>query len=356
MSQTARYAALILVLVAGPAPALAQTPTPGPVCTPPLCTEGGVFHCPDECPGGCGTICATPTPSPSCSGDCDGNLAVSIAELTRAVAIALGLQSPEACDAVDIDDDGQVSIAEVIRAVGNALNGCAPFSDFVGVFDRTRTTNPAGAGTVNYLDGNVSISIVFGFSSSLEVHGSPTADGYLSLEGYRVQGDIAYEVGGAARLARRDSNLTVTGRMQRRPPGRPSEFSIGLERPSRPGPAFETTLLFQLTGDSRAQSYFTMPLALTASGFAECGEATVRDSETDQAVATIDAGPCTISPNGTFLLQTTYIPTGEPFGRGIFFIGQLEPAGSLVSGSGTAYLGHVPGPVEVTTWTVGSAP
>ncbi len=38
------------------------SPTFRPVCTPPLCREGEVFHCPGECPGGCGTICATPTP------------------------------------------------------------------------------------------------------------------------------------------------------------------------------------------------------------------------------------------------------------------------------------------------------
>ena len=39
--------------------------TPQPVCTPPPCTAGEVYHCPggpDGCPGGCGTQCATPAP------------------------------------------------------------------------------------------------------------------------------------------------------------------------------------------------------------------------------------------------------------------------------------------------------
>jgi glucose/arabinose dehydrogenase len=38
--------------------------TPMLMCTPPACSAGEVFHCPDECPGGCGTVCATPTPEP----------------------------------------------------------------------------------------------------------------------------------------------------------------------------------------------------------------------------------------------------------------------------------------------------
>jgi len=36
--------------------------TPVPVCTPPLCRTGEVYHCPGQCPGGCGTQCATVTP------------------------------------------------------------------------------------------------------------------------------------------------------------------------------------------------------------------------------------------------------------------------------------------------------
>ena len=38
------------------------THTPMPVCSPPPCTEGESYHCPDKCVGGCGTVCATHTP------------------------------------------------------------------------------------------------------------------------------------------------------------------------------------------------------------------------------------------------------------------------------------------------------
>lgn len=49
----------------GASPTDTATPedTPGPVCTPPLCGQGQVYHCPDDCPGGCGIVCATPTPT-----------------------------------------------------------------------------------------------------------------------------------------------------------------------------------------------------------------------------------------------------------------------------------------------------
>lgn len=51
-----------------PAPSPSWTPdiptdTPMPVCTPPACQAGEVYHCPGACPGGCGTECATPTPT-----------------------------------------------------------------------------------------------------------------------------------------------------------------------------------------------------------------------------------------------------------------------------------------------------
>ncbi len=77
----------------------------------------------------------TPTPSPTatptetvvppdCAGDCDGNGAVSIAELIRAVNIALEITDVANCRAADVNGDGRVTIAELIRAVGSALDGC----------------------------------------------------------------------------------------------------------------------------------------------------------------------------------------------------------------------------------------
>ncbi len=73
-------------------------------------------------------IVPTPTATvdpPPCTGDCDGDGAVVIAELVRAVAIALGEPSPEPCAAADGDGDGTVAIHELIAAVTRALLGCS---------------------------------------------------------------------------------------------------------------------------------------------------------------------------------------------------------------------------------------
>lgn len=67
---------------------------------------------------------ATPTPAGVCPGDCDGNGVVSIAELIRAVNIALGSADIETCRAADRDGNGSVAINELITAVNSALFGC----------------------------------------------------------------------------------------------------------------------------------------------------------------------------------------------------------------------------------------
>jgi len=78
------------------------------------------------------TLPATPTPTPSPSataiapstaGDCDGDRLVSVAELVRAVGIALGTIDVSTCPAVDLDHDGGVRIDELIAALNVALNG-----------------------------------------------------------------------------------------------------------------------------------------------------------------------------------------------------------------------------------------
>lgn len=73
---------------------------------------------------------ATPvgaTPSPTvrgCVGDCDGNGAIAIAELIRAVRIALELLPLEECNAIDRNADGKAAINELIAAVNDALGPC----------------------------------------------------------------------------------------------------------------------------------------------------------------------------------------------------------------------------------------
>lgn len=113
--------------LAGPTP-----DTSGAVIAPPPRLE------PDAAIVPCNPPPATPTPPPpspsptptfttagaACAGDCDGNGVVSIAELIRAVNIALGESGAANCRAADENGDERVTIAELIRAVGSALRGC----------------------------------------------------------------------------------------------------------------------------------------------------------------------------------------------------------------------------------------
>jgi hypothetical protein len=62
----------------------------------------------------------------SCAGDCDGNNDVTVDELTRGVAFALGDDSVELCDALDRDHDHTLVIGELIAAVDALLFGCPP--------------------------------------------------------------------------------------------------------------------------------------------------------------------------------------------------------------------------------------
>lgn len=67
--------------------------------------------------------------SPLCTfeplaGDCDANGAVDVAELIRAVDLALAAPPPLDCQAADTDGDGRVTISDLLRAVRSALNGC----------------------------------------------------------------------------------------------------------------------------------------------------------------------------------------------------------------------------------------
>ncbi len=96
---------------------------------------------PDTAINPCVPLPPTPTPTPTetgtpiptstatnmptvCVGDCDGDGMVSIAELVRAVNIALAREDVSKCLAVDANKDGEVGINELIQAVNAALAGC----------------------------------------------------------------------------------------------------------------------------------------------------------------------------------------------------------------------------------------
>lgn len=59
-----------------------------------------------------------------CAGDCGGDGMVTVNELVRGVAIALGAAPVGDCAAVDADGNGAVGVAELIAAVNNLLTGC----------------------------------------------------------------------------------------------------------------------------------------------------------------------------------------------------------------------------------------
>ncbi len=113
----------------GTLPTATETPTGTPTAT---ATPTGTLPTATETPTGTPATAtetatlatATSTPEVVCVGDCDGSGVITIAELIRAVNIALGNTSLDNCPNADGNGDGEVAINELIRAVGNALNGC----------------------------------------------------------------------------------------------------------------------------------------------------------------------------------------------------------------------------------------
>lgn len=72
---------------------------------------------------GCAEPTPTPTPPPSCAGDCDGDGVVTVAEVVRAVSLALG-EAAAPCASADLDADGRIAINELVAGVNAALAGC----------------------------------------------------------------------------------------------------------------------------------------------------------------------------------------------------------------------------------------
>jgi enediyne biosynthesis protein E4 len=86
-------------------------------------------------------------PARACPGDCNGDGAVAVAELVRAVGIALGSGAVATCAAADANADGRVTIAELIGAVGHALSGCPPPPTATETSTSTRAATGTAAAT-----------------------------------------------------------------------------------------------------------------------------------------------------------------------------------------------------------------
>jgi hypothetical protein len=63
-------------------------------------------------------------PTPACVADCDGDGMVLVAELIRAVNIALGQLSVDQCPASDCNGTGTPTVDCLVRGVHNAVEGC----------------------------------------------------------------------------------------------------------------------------------------------------------------------------------------------------------------------------------------
>jgi hypothetical protein len=77
-------------------------------------------------PSPAGTPTNTVPLSTGCVGDCENVGKVTIADLVRGVAIALGAQPLTACPSFDVDRNRSVAVSELIAAVNSALKGCPP--------------------------------------------------------------------------------------------------------------------------------------------------------------------------------------------------------------------------------------
>lgn len=159
--------------------------------------------------------------SPSCAGDCNGNGRVSVEELIRGVAIALGRGEASSCVNVDGNRDGSVSIGELIAAVSSALDGCRCPFDFLDdragqdqacVFSGRWNSECGGSdlpATFTVLDGLVGVAIVTGSGSpTLNFFAEASTDREAELVGFTF-GDDAEQITGALRLSEDGRALTV---------------------------------------------------------------------------------------------------------------------------------------------------
>lgn len=71
-------------------------------------------------------LAASPAGGLICSGDCDENGSLTVDELVRVVAIALGDRTIDECPSADVSGERLITVEEIIIATQYALNGCPP--------------------------------------------------------------------------------------------------------------------------------------------------------------------------------------------------------------------------------------
>ncbi len=151
------------------------------------------------------------------TGDCDGNQKVSVDELVKGLAIALGSLPVAACESFDVNKDHTVMVDEVVRAVDASLNGVgAPLGAAVvghGLFMTGREFVPlvaAGLGTLVQLVGQEPIELIGGGTDwrTFSTQDLP----FISS----VIGDLNKMAAIPDRLRQGQLNALVLGRMMKR--------------------------------------------------------------------------------------------------------------------------------------------
>lgn len=84
-----------------------------------------------------------------CPGDCDGDGAVTVDEILRGVALALGAPDSDPCPSFDRDADGEVTVDEILQAVNAALLGCPPLPSMTPTPEPSPTAAPPASPTAS---------------------------------------------------------------------------------------------------------------------------------------------------------------------------------------------------------------
>jgi len=105
------------LLSVGDVNAVDQTCLPAPNPTPPPCSDPSMTS---QVVVQDGNVLV----SGGCNGNCDYSGQVTVDDILKMVAIALGNDGMASCQAGDSNADGQITVDEILAAVNNALNDC----------------------------------------------------------------------------------------------------------------------------------------------------------------------------------------------------------------------------------------
>lgn len=110
------------------APTQTSTPTPSATATRTPTATPSIGATPTPTSTTAGTDTPTPTATPTlraCTGDCSGDGTVGVAEVVRAVGIALGRGTVDDCPSLDGNGDGAAQVTELIASVADSIGPCA---------------------------------------------------------------------------------------------------------------------------------------------------------------------------------------------------------------------------------------